>query len=638
MYSLCQEVFNNASVRLYQNAHRLFDFNVILKTMLVKIIILLSTAILAGATNTPVVSTKNGPVQGITKKYHGEDVLQIKRIPYATPPVGKLRFAKPERYKNWQHVLNGTKFGPSCIQYILQNDEWLLENTDTSEDCLHLNVFVPRAIDKVNPKAVMVWIHGGGFTAGQGTLFDASYLALQGDVIVVTMNYRLGLLGFMSTEDDNAGGNFGIWDQQMAIEWVHENAENFGGDKNRITIFGESAGGYSVGLHTIISSNNGHFQRAISQSGAVFSPRALASDSKRVAIEAGKLLNCTTRSMSSLINCMRTKSASDILKVQNDAAYGWDNTETFLSRIGPVMDGKLIVDNPTDLLQDPDSDSYKFFQSLDIMAGTNNAEGGLMYWSMMNYQGQYSFNISEGIPKEVLCNVLATRASRSYFDNNNAIAKAICDKYSVQGNSLSEQGRSAVNVYADLQFVVPTLRTLLAHVPKNQTRETYHYIFTHTPSFPWIQSRPPWLQGANHAGELPFVFGLEAMYPVTHEKPISEMRLSRQIMTYWSNFAKTGNPNKGTNGTGQAPVWPPFDQPDRSFMNLTEIPHSGTRLYSDRVTFWTEAIPTIVRRSQKEITTKSNHNTNDILKIECSTCLIFFATVCVKLSVSETNH
>ena len=508
---------------------------------IVTILVCLSTLTNSGVSK--VIKTNNGLVLGVEKRYHNEDVIQFKKIPFAEPPIGNLRFRKPVPYKHWEGVLNATTFGPSCIQYLFQNDKWLLENEATSEDCLHLNIYVPQDIDKAKPKAVMVWIHGGGFVAGQGTLFDASYIALQGDVIVVTINYRLGLLGFLSTEDDNAPGNYGLWDQKIAIEWVHDNIANFGGDGNRITIFGESAGGHSVGLQTIIPSNKGYFHRAISQSGAVFGPRALASDSRRVATETGRLLNCSGNTIPELMNCLRSKPAMDILKVQSKAINGWDKTENFVSRLGPVIDGDLIVGKPTDFLKNTDSKSYKFFQSLDIMAGTNNAEGGLMYWRMMNYQESHKFNISEGIPEEVLCDVIAPTAYRSYFNSSsmmNEISEAICKQYTVTSKSLAEQGRSAVNVYADLQFVVPTVRTLKAHMNGNNISKTFHYIFAHQPSYPWIQERPPWLQGANHAGELPFVFGLEAMYPQRSIKPPSEMELSKQIMIYWSNFAKTG--------------------------------------------------------------------------------------------------
>jgi carboxylesterase type B len=222
---------------------------------------------------------------------------------------------------------------------------------------------------------------------------------------------------------------------------------------------------------------------------------------------------------------------------------GWDSTENFISRLGPVIDGDLIVGDPTKLLRNTNSNSHKFFQSLDVMAGTNNAEGGLMYWRMMKYQGLYKFNISEGIPKEALCGVIAPAVYQSYFNNSNLrneTSEAICKQYTVEHKSLAEQGRSAVNVYADLQFIVPTVRTLKAHADGNKVSQTFQYIFTHQPSYPWIQDRPPWLHGANHAGELPFVFGLEAMYPNGSVKPSSEIEMSKQIMIYWSNFAKTG--------------------------------------------------------------------------------------------------
>ncbi|XP_045165876.2 cocaine esterase-like [Mercenaria mercenaria] len=602
-----------------------------------------SIIILINATESPIVNTTNGPVHGLVKQYHNEDVLQFKRIPYAEPPIGKLRFKKPLRYKKREKVLNATELGPSCIQNFFGNDALFLESLNISEDCLHLNIYVPRGINKTAPKAVMVWIHGGGFTAGQGTLIDGSYLALQGDVIVVTINYRLGLLGFLSTEDANAPGNYGIWDQKLAIEWVHDNAAKFGGDQNRITIFGESAGGYSVGLQTIISSNRGYFHRVISQSGTVYSPRALASDSRRVANEAGNLLNCSTNTTGQLVECLRKKPATEILRVQDNAINGWDQTETFLSRLGPVIDGDLIVGDPIDLLKNTKLESYKFFQSLDIMAGTNNAEGGLMYWRMMKYQSPYSFNISEGIPKEALCEVIAPAVHESYFssyDKSDEISGAICDQYTVSSNSLAEQGRSAVNVYADLQFIIPTIKTLSSHAANNKlNRSTYQYIFTHQPSYPWIQSRPPWLHGANHAGELPFVFGLEAMYPDTHEKPSAEMGLSKQIMTYWSNFAKSGNPNIGSTeeDTEHEQKWPYFDDVDMAFMNLTEQLHTGSKLFEDRVKFWTETVPEMLRN---DVVNTSPKDTNAAQRMNCSVFLIFlvyyFEEVFLKFSISDT--
>ncbi|KAL4226755.1 hypothetical protein ACF0H5_014735 [Mactra antiquata] len=544
---------------------------------------------------TIVVDTENGQVRGITREYNGQQILQFKKIPFAVPPIGENRFRKPQPYGKWNGVLNATKLGPSCMQHLLGNDEWLLENKNVSEDCLHLNIYVPKAIDKKNPKAVMVWIYGGGFTAGQATLVDGSYLALQGDVIVVMVNYRIGLFGFLSTEDVNAPGNYGLWDQKLGMQWVHDNIHNFGGDNKRVCIFGESAGGYSVGLQSIIPSNKGLFQRVISESGAVKSPRALAVGSRSIAIEAGRLLNCDIENITKLMECLRSVQAEQLLQIQGSARHVLDDSDTFISRLGPVLDNDLITIDPGDLLLNVSSEHYQFFKSLDVMAGTNNAEGGLMYWRMMQYQLSKNFNISEGISKQALCEVVAPLVADDYYNSSNIVSQAICDLYTVPGNDLAEQGRSTVNVYADMQFIMPTIETLIAHsLPLNNqqpTSGTYQYIFSHQPSYNWIQDRPPWLQGANHAGELPFVFGLDAMYKTTSTRPHEEIALSKQMMTYWSNFAKTGNPNKGA--TDDLIEWPQFGTTNRRYMNISIPVSAGEHMYADRTRLWTVTLPSM---------------------------------------------
>ena len=486
--------------------------------------------------------TPNGKLRGLIKRYNNESVVQFLGVPYATAPLGELRFQKPVEHSNWAEVRNATSHGPSCMQALLGNDAWLLPNQDLSENCLHLNVYVPGEISINSSKPVMVWIHGGGFTAGQGMLIDGSYLALAGDVIVVTINYRLGVFGFLSTEDSNAPGNYGLWDQRFAIKWVKSNIVSFGGDPETITIFGESAGGYSVGLLSVSPRNKNLFQRAILESGAVYSPRALAKHSKTVANNLGKLLNCSMKSTSQLLKCLRAIPAIKLQSTyQNNNLYNSQLELSFENHMGPVVDGDLIVQDPIQSLSDTNSESYKMFQSIDMMAGTNNAEGGLLYFTLMRFQDKYYFNISTGIPKSVLCDIIAPAVSRDYFQNNDIVTKQICEQYSKDGASPAEISRSIVNVYADLQFVVPTVKTLDLHSKAAQPgKSSYHYVFTHQPSYTWIQDRPPWLRGANHAGELPFVFGLDAMYKPEVPKPSSERKLSRQMMLYWTNFAKTG--------------------------------------------------------------------------------------------------
>lgn len=489
---------------------------------------------------TDVVYIESGPIVGIQKQYNVSTVNQFLGIPFAEPPLGGLRFRKPVQIQPWNDTYGATTFQASCIQYLYDNDKWLVPNWNISEDCLHLNVFVPSTTETNDTKAVMIWIHGGGFTNGQGSLYDGSYLALKGDVIVVTINYRIGLLGFLSTGDESARGNYGLWDQVMAIKWVHDNIHHFGGDKSRVCIFGESAGGFSASLQTLLPVNKGHFSRSIAESGTALSPSAVAIDTLEVAKRAGVKLNCPTENgTDALVECLRSASAEDILKIQDGAYNGFGGPPDFHSRIGAVVDGELLTDTPIRLLNNNQSDAYQFFKSLDILVGSNNAEA-LMYWQMMSYQSEYNFSISEGIPNDVLCNEVVQIVSRTFYSSNKDVEHALCDLYSRPGASLAESGRSILDVYADMQFMIPSVRILDYHAAEQPMGNSFQYIFTHQPSYSWIQDRPSWLEGANHCDEEPFVFGLDAMYPKDHEKPYDEMFLSDQIMSYWSNFAKTG--------------------------------------------------------------------------------------------------
>ena len=492
---------------------------------------------------TDVVVTESGPIVGKEVQYDGQTVSQYLGIPFAEPPIEELRFRKPVMIQPWNSTYQALRFQASCIQNLYTNDKWLIPTLDTSEDCLHLNVFVPNVTIVNAKKAVMVWIHGGGFTNGQSSMYDGSYLALKGGIIVVTINYRLGLLGFLSTGDKSARGNYGLWDQSLAIKWVHDNIENFGGDKDRVTIFGESAGGYSASLQTLLPVNKGHFSRAISESGTACSPSAVSIDVLEVAKSAAEKLGCPVlNDTSEIVECLRSMPAEKILDIQDSAFNSFDGPSDFHSRNGAVVDGELLTDTPINLLNDKDSDAYQFFKSLDILAGSNNAEA-LMYWSMAAYQNKYNYSLNDGIPNEVLCNEVVQKVSRTFYNSNTEVEDAICKEYSRPGASLAESGQSILDVYSDMQFMIPAVRLLDYHA-ENQTTymngNTFQYVFTHQPAYSWIQDRPAWLIGANHCDEEAFVFGLDAMYPEDHVQPDEEKVLSDQIMTYWTNFANTG--------------------------------------------------------------------------------------------------
>ena len=207
-----------------------------------------------------VVQTKEGALRGTVAADH----RLFAGIPYAAPPVGPLRWQPPAPVPSWDGFRDATRPGPMCIQDV-SND---VDGRRTSEDCLTLNVWTPPPSDE--PRPVMVWIHGGSFVNGSGDIYNARRLASRGDIVVVTINYRLGALGFLAHPAlGPAGdvGNYGLADQQAALRWVHDNIAGFGGDPSKVTIAGESAGGMSVCDHLVAPGSEGLFSAAIIQSG-----------------------------------------------------------------------------------------------------------------------------------------------------------------------------------------------------------------------------------------------------------------------------------------------------------------------------------------------------------------------------------
>ncbi|KAL7646027.1 UNVERIFIED_CONTAM: hypothetical protein RMT77_002928 [Armadillidium vulgare] len=245
-----------------------------------------------GEDEVPLIQVKQGLVKGIKDKSLGEkEFYSYLGIPFAEPPEGKLRFKDPVPLESWDGILDGTKPPVSCLQGSLFN----LPNTLTvsgKEDCLRLNVYtkVPNQQNKKLP--VMVFIHGGAFVLGSANEYQP-YILMNEDIVLVVIQYRVGIFGFLSTEDSVMPGNMGLKDQQLALKWVKGNIESFGGDSNSITIFGESAGGASVHYQVLSPGSKGLFNRAIIQSGTALCPWASNKNHRKFAIETGQEFNCS---------------------------------------------------------------------------------------------------------------------------------------------------------------------------------------------------------------------------------------------------------------------------------------------------------------------------------------------------------
>jgi len=461
--------------------------------------------------------TPLGGIKGIVRDVENNDVFEFRKIPFAKPPIGNLRFEKPEKYGIWAGTLDATKFGPSCYQ-TLGMDKDLLQNQNISEDCLHLNIYVPFNISCNSKKSVMVWIHGGGFQGGQGMLYDGSYLAVTGSVIVVTINYRLGVNGFFSTGDSVAKGNYGLWDQIMAIRWVQENIEHFGGNSQSITIFGESAGAVSVGLLCLMPINKGLFHRAIQQSGTAYVPRFSVSSTKSLS-RLGTKLNCPFSNTTLLVQCMKGLSADLFLTLDRDMLYS------------PVVDGELLTDVPINLLDDVHSEANLFFQSIDVIIGTVSSEGSLLVLLALPLQYLYGFNMSDGMPRRVLCDYLAPDFTLDY--NDTRVGKAACEYYGKSPDPF-HLSMDIVNAYSDYYFHYPAFRALRLHNQSKTNSKRYQYMFSRpSPKSLVLNVVPPWFSGAGHGDELVFEF---MMFPLSSE----EKGLATHLMLYWSNFAKNG--------------------------------------------------------------------------------------------------
>ncbi|XP_038056981.1 uncharacterized protein LOC119728715 [Patiria miniata] len=526
---------------------------------------------------TVITNTTLGPVMGVKLGIPGVPTPVITRyagIPYAEPPIGQRRFAKPAPKTPWDDVLNATTFGSKCPQanvsfdvFISSQFDQFLPNTDVDEDCLFLNVYVPHdVVEAFGPLPVMVYIHGGGLVSGEGALYDGTLIAVQGQVIIVNINYRLGLFGFLSTGDDSAPGNYGLWDQRLAIQWVKDNIASFGGDPDQITIFGESAGAWSVTYQMASPLNDKNlFQKVISQSGVAFRGLVIPGNlAKYQAWNLASSLGCnliygisTTRD---LISCLRGLTREELM------------SQSSIITTAATVDGELLPTDIISLLSHPRVGQY------DLLLGVNSQDGSV-------FQSADSFT-AQGLRDAIQSQIAIT----CQCDNPQEITNAIvafyfgADKLDDADNNLLKY----LDVIGDIYFDIPgaNFRNEHAMISAGNTK-TYYYYFDYEAGKefllrPDLADRVP---GAPHALDVFYVFGLvNFLFPGNSEVK----SLSDTIIEYWSQFAKYGNPN----GAG-SPEWPEFEAENETYIILDANIRTGQRLKADKVTFWNDYIPTI---------------------------------------------
>jgi para-nitrobenzyl esterase len=488
----------------------------------------------------PVVATHRGPVQG---QAYADGSAAFLGIPYAAPPTGARRWRAPEAPEAWTTPRDATRFGGVCPQVEMFSGKPM---EATSEDCLTLNVWTP-ALQPATRAPVMVWIHGGGFTMGstKQELYDGAALSHSG-VVVVSMNYRLGALGFLghpalsAESPGKASGNYGLMDQRLALQWVRDNIAAFGGDPDNVTLFGESAGAISACLQMVSPQAQGLFHRVIAQSGTCYligvplkdagTPQEDSSEER--GLRFARELGCTGEDVA---GCLRTKTPAELLAASGAAL---DLLKPHVG-FGPIVDGDVLPAAPRQLLAEGK------YAKVPLLLGTNGDEGTLFTMkAKLDTAEQYEEAVRVRSPQH------AEELLRLYPAKSFASPHAAYD-----------------HMLRDALFLCPARR--LARTVVEHGQPVYAYQFTYEPkSFFGI---PFMKMGAFHAAELPFVFGVEKGRLSLGSD--TERELSKKVMGYWSRFANKSNPN----GDG-ATEWPAYTREGEPHLVInTEFAH-GARL------------------------------------------------------------
>lgn len=507
-------------------------------------------------------NTANGVVRGSVSG----NTLSYKGIPYAAPPVGARRWAAPAAAANWSGVRQATSFGPHCAQ-----PGTAFGAASTSEDCLYLNVYAPKAPGNY---PVMVWIHGGAFYLGLSNGYNPERLVAQGNV-VVTINYRLGALGFMAhpalsaeAGASNASGNYGLMDQQAALRWVRDNIANFGGNRNNVTIFGESAGGFSVHSHLASPGSTGLFHKAIIQSGAYalgVGAQATLAQSEAVGTAIGNANNCAAPNNTAA--CLRSIPVASLLASQSAA---WPSGP-IPSVDGAVLPGSVLARlsagtyNRVPLIQGATRDEWRLFVALDEVTPPTVAKPYLgAALNAGNYEaaiaGTFPYLAAAPFPAGFVNTMATTAYLPALYGNNHSVALGalgtdLLFACNSRWSSKLQEANASVYVYEFADDTVPPF------IPGR--------------SFP---------MGAAHTTELNYIFDTGAF-----TRTAAQDAVAANLVAAWSRFAATGNPNAAATPT----AWPAFGATDQ----IQQFNAVGTTLLSDtafstthRCSVWTPGV------------------------------------------------
>ncbi|XP_069626922.1 bile salt-activated lipase isoform X2 [Haliaeetus albicilla] len=542
----------------------------------------------AWAATLGVVYTEGGFVEGESKKLglFGDYVDIFRGIPFAAPPK---TLEDPQPHPGWEGTLQAKEFKTRCIQMTLTQTD-----VRGSEDCLYLNIWIPQQRKHISTNLpVMIWIYGGAFLVGgsQGAnflnnyLYDGEEIAVRGNVIVVTINYRLGPLGFLSTGDASMPGNYGLKDQHMAIAWVKRNIKVFGGDPENITIFGESAGAVSVSLQMLSPKNKGLFKRAITQSGVGLCSWAIQNDPLSWAKKIAQHVGCPIDNTTTLANCLRVSDPKAVTLAYHLQLTNLPSPLVHTLALTPVIDGDFLPDMPENLFANA--------ADIDYIGGINNMDGHIFAGIDLPAINRPLVKITAQEVYHLVKGLTVDRGERG--------ANATYNLYTqVWGDNPDQEvmKRTVVDLITDYIFLVPTQWALYLHLQNARSAKTYSYLFSQPSRMPVY---PSWV-GADHADDLQYVFGKPFATPLGYLP--KHRTVSSAMIAYWTNFARTGDPNKGNS---KVPVaWLPYSNESSYYLEINSKINQDSlkqNLRSRYVNFWNtvyQSLPQVANISLTE--------------------------------------